>query len=75
MVMQITPKGVLITAKLLCQRGLIRRNVVERVQWFVDSGIGWENPQFRKLWKKIQFAVRASLANGDFDDLYEEAKE
>lgn len=48
--MQITPKGVLMTAVMLYERGCLRRKTVDRVKWFYDSGVGWENAEFRKLW-------------------------
>jgi hypothetical protein len=70
---QITPKGVLMTAVMLYERGFLRRKVVDRVRWFHDSGIGWENAEFRKLWRKIQFSVRQARAANAFADLEEAA--
>ena len=58
---QITPKGVAASATMLAERGYLDEHTRSRILWFYRSGIGWENREFRRLWRKVQDGARQML--------------
>ena len=58
---QITPKGVVLSAQMLFDRGYLAERHRNKLIWLYQSGVGWENKEFRKHWTFVQDAARKAL--------------
>lgn len=64
---QITPKGVAAGAQILYELGYLRDKTRSRIVWLYQSGVGWENREFRTLWRKVNAAARRATGKGIID--------
>jgi len=64
MQMQFTPKGVAELAQMLFEDGYLAEEHRNKVIWLYESGIGFENEQFKQQWKFVRAAAHKAVVNG-----------